>query len=247
MVRASVRGLFRTLSRVRGARIFHPDGEAFEARWTPLDVRVFAGTGLAEERRAIVRLSQAVGLPDRAPDILGVAIKVLDAHGHRTDQDLLLASTVDDGRGRHVLWPARTFTAATFSSVLAHRVGTRRAVLVARVRSAGPVAMADLRGAPPPAIEVLLDDADGRHLARLELGRPLGPLVSQELRFDPWHAGPGLRPVGLLNRIRRPAYRASQQGRGAPRRGARDAVEPATSTDGGTDGPHVAGSPSDTS
>ncbi len=99
----------------------------------------------------------------------------------------------------------------------------------------------------PPTLEIVLDDADGRHLARLELGRPLPAHVGEDLRFDPWHAGPGLRPVGVLNRVRRPAYRASQQGRGAPRQGARDAVDPTPAGVGGANESDVAGSLPDTS
>lgn len=48
------------------------------------------------------------------------------------------------------------------------------------------------------------------------LGRRLPASVADDLRFDPWHTGASLRPVGLLNRLRRPAYVASQRGRGAP-------------------------------
>lgn len=211
-----VRTTFRTLSRVRGARIFHSRGDAFEASWEPVDRDVFTTTGLAEDQQAIVRLSKGVGLPDGIPDILGIAIKVLGAHGPRLDQDLLLASALNAGAGRRMLWPARHFTSATFSSVLAHEVGSRRTHLVARVLGPDRTSLADVRSGAAPHLQILLDDTSGRRLARLRLGRPLGPRPSQDLRFDPWHAGPGLRPVGLANWIRRPAYRASQAGRGAP-------------------------------
>lgn len=48
------------------------------------------------------------------------------------------------------------------------------------------------------------------------LGRRLPASVADDLRFDPWHTGASLRPVGLLNRLRRPAYVASQRSRGVP-------------------------------
>lgn len=211
---------------MRGARVFHPRGVAFEASWEPVDRDVFAATGLAEDQQAIVRLSKGVGLPDGFPDILGIAIKVLDAHGPRLDQDLLLASAPNLGAGRRMLWLARDFTAATFSSVLAYQVGSLRTHVVARVLGPDGTSLADVRAGAASDLTILLDDTSGRHLARVRLGSPLGPRSSDDLRFDPWHAGPGLRPVGLANRVRRPAYRASQGGRGAPREGARDRVPP---------------------
>jgi hypothetical protein len=51
-----------------------------------------------------------------------------------------------------------------------------------------------------PAMEITLDerldDADG-----------------EALRFDPWHTGDDLVPAGFLNRLRLPAYAASQAAR----------------------------------
>jgi hypothetical protein len=35
---------------------------------------------------------------------------------------------------------------------------------------------------------------------------PTGPAAAEALRFNPWTTGPGIRPVGRLNRLRRPSY-----------------------------------------
>jgi hypothetical protein len=40
----------------------------------------------------------------------------------------------------------------------------------------------------------------------LRVGDPLGPAAAEALRFNPWTTGPGIRPVGRLNRLRRPSY-----------------------------------------
>ena len=83
---------FRTAARLRGARAFHPRGRAYTAQ-----VRIDADrapdgfpTGV---REAIVRFSRGVGLPDAVPDILGIAVRLVDAAGPRVHQDLLMATS----------------------------------------------------------------------------------------------------------------------------------------------------------
>ena len=50
----------------------------------------------------------------------------------------------------------------------------------------------------------------GERVAELALGPELH---DEEPRFDVWrHTGGGIRPAGLLNRLRRPAYPGSQRG-----------------------------------
>jgi hypothetical protein len=61
------------------------------------------------------------------------------------------------------------------------------------------LALAGLSGAPRP-------------LARLRLGRRLRAAVTERLDLDPGNSG-DLEPVGVLNRMRGPSYRASQAGR----------------------------------
>ena len=51
-------------------------------------------------------------------------------------------------------------------------------------------------------------------VARLSLGERLPPAQTERLDFDPTNSGGGLELVGLLNRLRGPAYNASQEGRG---------------------------------
>lgn len=218
---------FRVLSSLRGARVFHPEGVAFDARWDAIDPVLPPASPLGESgHRAVVRLSRAVGLPTPLPDLLGVAVKVLDVHGEGRDQDLLLVSVGPGPVGQRVLTPARDFTHTTFSSLLPYAVGRRRTPIVADVHGPGPSTFGELRDAAACALEVQLFLGSGGHFGRVALGRRLDDRIARALRFDPWHTGDELRPTGVLNRLRRPAYEASQRGRDAPRAGARSTGSP---------------------
>lgn len=215
--------LFRALARLRGARVFHPRGAAYEATWSPPPDDRLRPSGAAPPgtHRAVVRVSRGVGLPQALPDVLGVAVKVLDLHGDGRDQDLLLASVLGGAYGSRLLAPRRAFAGARFSSVLPYEVDGRRSPVVATVEG------------EPDTTPQGTADADGVrvHLELLHSGAPLGVValaarlpaaVAEDLRYDPWHTGEALRPAGWLNELRRPVYHASQQGRAAPPRGARD-------------------------
>lgn len=221
--------VFRGLSAARGARVFHPEGVAYRARWEPEGSAGDVLTSPASEPRqvdAVLRLSRAIGLPDATPDILGAAVKLLDAHGPGRDQDLALASSGRSVVSRHVLVPTRGFTGAVFSSLLPYAVAGERVTVLAEMIEATPARpFARLRdGEVAPADLRLWLEPTGRELGVLRVGERLPDQVSRDLRFDPWHTGPGLRPVGWLNRLRRPAYAASQDGRDAPAAGARPAL-----------------------
>lgn len=219
---------FRLASRLRGARTFHPRGEVFTGTWEPATpAGPLTGSPLfAQDHRVLLRLSRGIGLPDALPDILGWAVKVLDAHGPGHDQDLLLASTGSGRLGRHLLRPARDLAAVTYSSLLPYEVADAgRCPVVARaVPGAGPAPAAELgalNAAELPRFVVRLRDLDGPLLATVRVDGVAPARTERDSRFDPWHTGPELRPVGWLNRVRAPTYTASQDGRGAPADGIR--------------------------
>ena len=56
-----------------------------------------------------------------------------------------------------------------------------------------------------------------RPVAELRVAAPLPP-ETDALRFNPWNAGGGLEPTGLLNRLRDYAYPLSQRAWGRTRR-----------------------------
>lgn len=223
-------GLFRRLSDARDARVFHPRGVLFRARWEPVHApRVIGDSPLVTgEHDALVRFSRAVGVPAPAPDILGVAIKVLDVHGPGRDQDLLLASSGNAPVLRRLLLPMRDFGGTTFSSLLPYAVGDGRALVTASAaahrRDQLTYAAIEDGTVDPPMLTVELRTLAGRRVpvATVVPGERLSPEAAADIRFDPWHTGRSLRPTGLLNRLRRPAYQASQEGRDAPDDGVRD-------------------------
>jgi hypothetical protein len=227
---------FRTASRWRGARVFHPYGAVWHAEWRPSGTDVLPGSRLvARTHPALLRLSHAIGAPPHAPDVLGWAVSVLDVHGPGRDQDLLLASTGDGRVTRHLLRPARRLTGTTMSSLLPYDVaGHGRRVVTARAVPSRDVRYADVLAAraPVPAFSVRLGGPDGPEVATVHATGRAAPGIAAALRYDPWHTGPELRPVGWPNRLRRPTYRASQDGRGAPAAGWRaTAWRPPVGTD----------------
>ncbi len=214
--------LFSTTSAIRGARTFHPIGAAFEATFTVVEP---AGVGVKlldtpRTHDAVVRLSRGVGVREPWPDVLGLALRVVDAHGPGAHQDLLLATSGERPVVRHLFVPTTSFGGIRFSSVLPYRLGDRDVLFGARSD--------DLDGR-----RLLLNDID-RHrstspvrftfdiatlrgpweaFARVDIGRQLSGRTADALRFNPANTGGGIRPIGVLQAVRRLSYAASQAGR----------------------------------
>lgn len=209
-------------SRLRGARVFHPRGVVVRGTWRPV-----AGAGLLDgspligaPRPVLLRLSHAVGLPPGWRDIVGLAVRVTDAHGVGRPQDLLFASSGTGTVGRHLLRPVRRIDDALLSTLLPYDVAGRdRHPLVARaVDAPAGLEYADVAADPAarmPSFEICVGGERPERLAVVEPGEPVPSDVAEQLCFDPWHTGPELRPAGLVNRLRHPTYAASQRGRGA--------------------------------
>lgn len=221
---------FRWLSRLRGKRVFHPEGVAFRSSWRTEDREALAGLP-ERELDAVVRLSRGAGLPDALPDVLGLAIKVLDAGGPGDDLDLLLARTGSGPVGRRLLAPARDFTSGTFSSLLPYAAADGREGPVTATITEAPtdgsneIPFETVRDRQAARLTVALSMGDGRRIASVAIGDRMDDELGTDLRFDPSHDGGPLRPTGFLNRLRKPVYSASQDGRGAPARGARPRLD----------------------
>jgi hypothetical protein len=217
---------FRLLARLRGGRALHPVGAGYRGR---LEVAAAGRRGAGARLLApgagydaLVRFSRGAGLPEPLPDALGVAVRLPDVYGPGRPQDFLVTSSADLPLARRLLFPGRSFLHRSFSSALPYRVGGRQVVTVLRPRP-GPWpstgrALADLAAAAATghlAYELRLAGSLGRSrtVAVLTVGDPLEPADTEALRFDPWATGPGIVPVGRLNRLRRPSYRGSQRGR----------------------------------
>ncbi|MGZ4618429.1 MAG: hypothetical protein ACXV3F_06825, partial [Frankiaceae bacterium] len=218
---AATAASFGVLSALRGKRFFHPAGVAFAGR---LDVEPGPGYGvpLLDEQRsfeAIARFSRGAGTPEPLPDVLGLAVRILDAHGQGLHQDLLLVTSDRRPLGRHLLLPARSFLSRSYSSVLPYSVGavgrfcfgadplevpaaprSRRALdtLTAAVEQGGLVLRLTLAGFPA---------GPWRPWATVTLNRALPASESEQLRFNVMdHTGGGIQPEGWLQHLRRNAY-----------------------------------------
>lgn len=226
-VAAATGAFWGALSFLRGRRrSLHPIGDAYEATLeipggrAPLGADLFDEPG---ERRAIVRFSRGAGLPEPLPDILGLAVRILDAHGPGEHQDLLLATSSDAPVAHHALLPARTFFDRTFSSILVYSIGRRTRLIGALPRSAAPhgaggtgltaVATAAARG--ELVYDICLAAPFGRFqpVARLSVGGRLPDDGGERLRFNVWNAGGGIDPRGPFQGLRLAAYEGSQRGR----------------------------------
>lgn len=215
---ALIDGTFRTLSRLRAKRIAHPHGVGFEATFTggamATGAEIFDAAG---PRPALVRLSRALGLPEALPDPCGLAIRLPDAYGPGAHQDLLLVTSARPPAARHLLLPSRGFGSRPYSSLLPYRAGGVLGLVGASARG-GPVTLDELRGgaaAPSFTLAFATPGGSWRAVGRLELGDRIAPARTEGLCFDPSNTGGGLELAGLINRLRRPAYRGSQEGRGA--------------------------------
>lgn len=222
-----MKALFRNLSRLRGKRVFHPFGVGFAARLTPRPGDVVGAAVFEREADVLVRLSRSFGLPEWLPDPCGLALRVPDAYGPGRHQDLLMVSSALPPGGRHTLLPSRGFCDLPYSTVLPYRLRGETVLLGARALASRPgPRLRDLDARDDGALEFELRvaglTAEWKPLARLSLGERLPARQTELLDFDPTNTGGGLELAGLLNRLRGPAYRASQEGREAAyRAGAR--------------------------
>jgi hypothetical protein len=210
-------GLVRAASLVRGERVVHAEGSTVAAR---LLVPGGAGLGvplLDEPGRydALVRLSRSLGLPDRLPDVLGVGVRVLDAHGPGAHQDLLLDSTLTLPLVRRLPVPQFDFFGAVYSSLTDYELGSRRMLLGLLPDHGAPATrtVGSVTGRGDGArlrLVVGVGRTSWREVAVLELGGAVPG--GRQVRFSPDVTGGGIRPVGWLQDLRRHAYRASHVG-----------------------------------
>lgn len=204
---------------LRHRRLFHPDGvlaEGILERIAPQD------EGLPMQSCDVIgRVSKGIGLRGGLPDIAGLAWRIPPPPDLRSCSpwDVLLASTV--AGSRVILAPARSWSGATFSSVMPLRFNG--GVWWVRARLASDI------DTPGLSLDVIRDriDSDGidfdieqaagkggfAPLARLTL-RHVDP-SRDDVAFDPvLHSDEDVRLApGWLADFRRAAYRRSREGR----------------------------------
>jgi hypothetical protein len=202
------------LSAVRGRRIFHPVGVAYEGRVRVPQIGPDVQILPVGEHDAVVRFSRGAGLPAALPDLLGVAVKLPRLGVAGGDQDLLLTSSGDAPGLRRLLVPRGGFVGRRFSSILAYRFEGDILVVGAFVEGADTRLDEPERAPISPIATVHLEVAtqfgDWVRVASIEVGKRLPQEDADALRFDPWQTSEDLQPAGILNAARGPAYRLSQ-------------------------------------
>lgn len=220
------------ISRMRKARMFHPEGHTFVGHVVAAGEGAYADLGQRLTGSALVRFAPALWRTGiEYFDVLGFALRIRPGDGavldHRpsvVDQDLLFATirspltmafspfTTD----------ASDFAGNTYWAVSPFAIGELRRVEL-RLRPVDPKRTKGTR------IDRLNEAVrSGRASWRLEARRtltlrwhPVAHVILEQpaaidqaaLRFDPFRSGAGIEPVGLVHAIRRAAYAASQDAR----------------------------------
>lgn len=210
--------VFRWAGRIRRARAFHPVGSAYRAT-VEVDGEGLVPALTPGSHPAVVRFSRGLGLRRRLPDIHGVAVRVLDAHGPDRHQDLLLSTVVSPGLGRVVPMVRADLTGGFYSSVAPYATPTGRRLVGLRIE------------APDRYELAAAEDMVWTGRCRLQVCTAVGfkawePVATvavhadrldeadeRALGFDPWNTAEAFQPAGWVNRLRRPAYAASRAGR----------------------------------
>jgi hypothetical protein len=188
-------------SAVRGERVIHAKGTAYEGELT-----LYAGAGKLAvplvrgplKRPVLVRLSRAAGLPDPLPDVLGMAIRIPDADGAGHPQDLMLTTGGGSPLARRMLIPRWDYRGSTYTSLISYEIGGRDLVV----------------GALPHDGAYRLATADGGSawtpFAKLALGAALPEEQGRDLAFSIRNDAGGFRIGGRWRAARLGAYDAAR-------------------------------------
>ena len=213
-----------TLSFVRGHALVHPFGTVFEAEVivAPDPMRCLAGTvfGAPGTHDAIVRLSRGFALPKRLRDVRGLAIRIPDAGGPGSPQDLLMATARTKPSGKDAALRTPRF-AGMYSSML--RMASPHGLVTLQAVASQP--MPDDEGVRAGAACGLSFDilaAGVGEVAQCVARVTLGPVVdladTTTLAFNVANDAGGITTSGALNVARTIVYRASHAGRRTRRR-----------------------------
>ncbi|HEU5037033.1 MAG TPA: hypothetical protein VFT70_08505 [Nocardioides sp.] len=199
-VLAAATGGLATLRRAR--KPLHPSGDLVAGRVFRRGSAQPTGVPWLDEEGqddAVVRLSRAIGLPGRLPDIHGLAVRVHTGDGYG---DLLFATTGRGPLSRFVLVPSRGPRTQPMTTLLPYR------------SAGGPL--------------VLSADPVGAEAFELSWARPAGDWqvfgclrlstrsLAEEISFDPIvHQIDGLEQYPSVRRLREPAYATARHSRDA--------------------------------
>ncbi|MGX1805939.1 phosphodiesterase [Nocardia sp. NPDC055321] len=217
----TVSGVFAAVAKVRRGRVFHPSGVPFAGMLHVVDPQFEKLLGTAE-RPAAVRISKGTGLPGGIPDVLGLALRVLDRD--ERPWDLALATTGTGTATRLLPLPVRGWESARYGSLMPYRFEDGPALWLGARPAAPQPGTADLTDLSAG----VSDGGTGFELTatpRTGPARTLAHLMVSELEvgaaptyFDPIRNRPAdvdMLPKALAV-VREWAYNGSRSGRGRP-------------------------------
>lgn len=214
-------------SHVRRSRMFHPRGIILRAQVRPIPGEA-EQTGQHLSGYALVRFSGALWKHREWPDVLGCALRFrsspqVTALAESDDQDLLLATIRSPwtmplaplSTRQHDFLGNDYFGVSPFQLTSGARVkfrlrpaadtgsGSTRADKLRDALDRGPVLLT-------LAVRANTLGAKYQPCAEIVLEEPV-LLDDDALRFDPFRAGRGVRPVGLVHNARTATYAASRR------------------------------------
>jgi hypothetical protein len=210
------------IAKARQARMFHPVGLTFEGTAAPMGEDGELGSiGEALAGRVLARCSAALWKkPLEHFDVLGIALRFMP-----DDQDLLFATIISPltmplsplTTNAHDFMANRYWAVAPFALRSGRRVKLRLVPIERRRDGEGPRNTRLRHDVKNNEAALMLQARRTLHrtwesvaLIRFDRERHLD---QNALRFDPFKAGRGIEPVGLVHAIRRAAYAASQRAR----------------------------------
>lgn len=230
------------LARARRARVFHPTGHTFTGRIEPIIGGVFDALGARLDGRTLVRVSGALWKQEREwLDVLGVGLRIRSGRGPALgalsapgDQDLLFATirspltmllapfVTDASDFLATYWAVSPFEAPRVGRIELRLRPLGRAVIggsrINRLREAVR------RGEAGWWLDARRTWSRGWHpVAVIHLEKEI-TIDQAALAFDPFRAGAGLAPVGLVHAIRHAVYAASRRARPPSAPGSRSAA-----------------------
>jgi len=218
------------ISRARGARMFHPDGQTFVARFEPAEGTPYDDLAHVLGRTVLARLSPALFRGDvERFEVLGIALRFhrgarLRTKVAPTDQDLLFATVRSPfllglapfATDAHDFLRNRYFAVCPFALPSGERVKLRLTPAAATAREgtrAEKLAASVLAGEAVFALELRRTwRRDWHRIGTLTVEKPFRT-DQGALRFDPFQAGAGISPAGVIQYARKATYAASQAAR----------------------------------
>lgn len=197
-VEVTTSSLFAALTHLRGPRVFHPHGRAFDCTLTLVDNRLVRNAGLepGQEYSGLARLSRSAGLPAPLPDARGIGLRLFDFPAGGNVQDLLFVTSASPRVLRRTIVFTGGFLHRIYSTLLNYDLGGHRVVLALRpvAGTAADTTLEDLAeavraGAAAFSLDAAAPWGSWEQIGALRLER--GPAA--------WsRRGPGVQPVALL-------------------------------------------------